>query len=146
MSWYRKIIDWQWANNSLPTEIVRIFLGLALFIRGWLLWMDPSPINLFLEETSVPGLLQYITFAHMLGGLLLVIGLFTRIAALIQIPILTGAVFVVHLREGLVSPQQSLELAGLVLFLLLVIFAFGPGKLSMDYRLFNRGAKGAEAA
>lgn len=138
MTWYRKILDWQWLHNSLATETVRIFLGVALLIRGCLLWIDPTPINQFLEETSLPGLLQYITFAHVVGGLLLMIGLFTRIAALIQIPVLTGAVFVVHLREGLVSPQQSLELAGLVLFLLLVYFAFGPGKLSLDYRFFGR--------
>ena len=141
MSWYRKILAWQWVHNSLPTELVRIFLGLALFIRGCLLWLDPSSIDVLLQENSIPGLLQYITYAHLLGGLCMTIGLFTRIAALIQIPVLTGAVFVVHLREGLVSPQQSLELAGLVLFLLLVIFAFGPGRLSMDHRIF--GAKEA---
>ena len=138
MSWYRRILDWQWAHNSLPTELIRIFLGVALFVRGILLWMDPSSIEQFLTETSMPGLLQYITFAHIIGGLLMVFGLFTRVAALIQIPVMTGAVFVVHLREGLVSPEQSLELAGLVLFLLLIVFAFGPGKLSMDYRFFGR--------
>lgn len=138
MEWYRRILDWQWSHNSLPTELVRIFLGLALFIRGVLIWMDPAPFEPFLEQTSMPGMLHYIAFAHTIGGFLLMIGLFTRIAALIQIPILTGAVFVVHLREGLASPEQSLELAGLVLFLLLVFFAFGPGKLSLDYRFFGR--------
>ena len=68
---------------------------------------------------------------------MLALGLLTRLAAMIQIPILTGAVFVIHLREGLVSPEQSLELAALVLFLLLIVFAFGPGKWSLDYKIFG---------
>ena len=75
----------------------------------------------------------------------MMMGLLTRLAALVQIPVLTGAVFVVHLREGLASPEQSLELAGLVLFLLLVVFAFGPGKLSLDYYFFGRKMQAARA-
>ena len=106
-------------------------------IRGIYLLLDPSSIEVFLDETSTPGLLQYITFGHIIGGLMMALGLLTRLGVLIQIPILTGAVFVVHLREGLVSPEQSLELSGLVLFLLLVFFAFGPGKWSLDYKIFG---------
>lgn len=134
---YAKLVAWQWANVSPPTDVVRIFLGLALFIRGVFLWNDPSSLSIFMDETSFPGLLQYITFGHIIGGLMLALGLLTRLAAMIQIPILTGAVFVIHLREGLVSPEQSLELAALVLFLLLIVFAFGPGKWSLDYKIFG---------
>ena len=134
---YAKLVAWQWANVSTPTEVVRIFLGIALFIRGIFLWNDPASLSIFIDESGFPGLLQYITFAHIIGGLMLTVGFLTRLAALIQIPILTGAVFVVHLREGLASPEQSLELAALVLFLLLIIFAFGPGKWSIDYRMFG---------
>lgn len=140
---YQKLVAWQWANVSLPTDIVRIFLGLALFIRGILLWQDPSSISQFIEESTIPGILSYITFGHIIGGLMLMLGLLTRLAAFIQIPILTGAVFVVHLREGLISPQQSLELSALVLFLLLIIFAFGPGKWSIDYKIFGNMFKPA---
>ena len=108
---YAKLVAWQWANVSLPTDVVRMFLGLALFIRGIFLFNDPSSIGIFIEESSFPGILQYITYGHIIGGLMLMLGILTRLGAFIQIPILTGAVFVVHLREGLVSPEQSLELA-----------------------------------
>ena len=134
---YAKLVAWQWANVSTPTDMIRIFLGVALFIRGILLWQHPESISLFLEENPFPGLLHYITFGHIIGGLMMALGLLTRLGVLIQIPILTGAVFVVHLREGLASPEQSLELSGLVLFLLLIYFAFGPGKLSLDYKIFG---------
>jgi len=145
MNWYGRLLEWQWSHNSTPTELVRIFLGIALLIRGWFLFVDPTPIMLFLEESGLPWMQHYITFAHIIGGLFMVMGLLTRLAALVQIPVLTGAVFVVHLREGLASAEQSLELAGLVLFLLLVVFAFGPGKLSLDYYLFGRKMQAAEA-
>ena len=134
---YARLVAWQWANVSLPTDIIRIFLGAVLLIRGVYLLIDPSSIAVFLDETNMPGMLPLITFGHVIGGLLMTLGLLTRLGALLQIPILTGAVFVVHLREGLVSADQSLELSALVLFLLLVIFAFGPGKRSLDYKIFG---------
>ena len=143
---YSRLVAWQWTNVSMPTDIVRMFLGLALFIRGVFLFNDPSSIALFLDESTIPGILQYITYGHIIGGLMLMLGVLTRLGAFIQIPILTGAVFVVHLREGLVSPEQSLELSALVLFLLLIIFAFGPGKLSLDYKIFGNMFKQAPDA
>ena len=45
----------------------------------------------------------------------------TRIAALVQIPILAGAVFIVHRQDGLFALGQSLEFSALVLFLLCIV-------------------------
>lgn len=75
---------------------------------------------------------SYIAIVHLAGGALLVVGLFTRLAALIQIPILFGAVFFVHLKQGLLESGQSLELSVMVLFVLIIFFLFGSGELSFD--------------
>jgi hypothetical protein len=48
------------------------------------------------------------------------------------VPILFGAVFVVHSSGGLLNPGQSLEFSALVLALLVVYFIFGSGELSVD--------------
>jgi putative oxidoreductase len=69
---------------------------------------------------------------------LLAIGLITRIAALIQVPILFGAIFFVHMQQGLFSRQQDLEFVILVLFLLLMFAVYGGGRLSVDYVLEKR--------
>jgi hypothetical protein len=69
---------------------------------------------------------------------MLAAGLLTRLAALIQIPILAGAVFLVHLEQGLLSANQSLEFSSLVFFLLVVVFVFGPGEWSADRYVFER--------
>ena len=84
-------------------------------------------------------LLHYVILAHFIGGLLLTIGLFTRLAALAQIPILAVAVFIVHRQDGLFAMGQSLEFSALVLFLLVVILVSGAGRLSLDHVVFGEG-------
>lgn len=63
--------------------------------------------------------------AHLCGGAFLAIGLLTRLSALLQIPVLAGAVFLIHWHEGLFSLGQSLEFSSLVLFLLILLFIDG---------------------
>ena len=119
-------------NQQLPYASIRVFLGLALFIRGIMLIMNPDAIIQLVAEDNLFIWYVYIAMAHIIGGALITIGFFTRIGALIQIPVLLSAVFMVHSKEGLMMGGQSLELAVLVLFLLLVFFIFGPGKWSIS--------------
>lgn len=60
------------------------------------------------------------------------------LAAAVQVPILVGAVFLVHLREGLFA-SQNLEFALLVLFLLVLTVVHGGGGLSADHAMDKRG-------
>jgi hypothetical protein len=69
---------------------------------------------------------------------MLAIGIFARVAAIIQIPILIGAVFFFHLGEGLFSQSQSLELSVLVLFLLILFALFGAGTYSVDETVLSK--------
>lgn len=124
------------AHRAIGLEMLRIYLGVALFIRGGLMLRQPE---LLMEYTSKAdwfwplAAAHYVILAHLAGGLLLAIGLLTRAAAAVQVPALLGAVFVVHLSEGLLSAGQGLELASLVLVLLGVFVVFGGGRLSADH-------------
>lgn len=139
---YRDIVDWITENREVVVDLVRIYLGIGLFIRGIIFSATPRGIEVLvdLSEFSMASaaLAHYVAFAHLLGGLMLAFGLLTRLAALIQIPILIGAVFLVHLPEGLLSANQSLEFSALVLFLLAVVFVFGGGPWSADRYVFER--------
>ncbi len=131
------------AHQSLTYFFIRVFLGFALFIRGIIFIGDQEALMSLIVSSGVDwafpnALIHYITLAHLGGGLMLLFGLLTRAAALAQIPILFGAVFFVHWQEGLFAAGQSLELAVLVLFLLVLVFLAGPGDLSMDYYLFRK--------
>ena len=136
------------AHQSLTYLLIRVFLGFALFIRGWIFIGDQEVLMSLLLgsglEWAFPNvLIHYITLAHLVGGFMLAVGLLTRVAALAQIPILVGAVFFVHWQEGLFAasqsgPGQSLELAVLVLFLLVLVFLSGPGRFSVDHYIFGK--------
>lgn len=149
----QKFMTWAEAHRELWLDCIRIYLGLALFARGLLLITNTSTgyfVDL-LQEAGHPWLLtglvlHYVMLAHFLGGLMLTIGFLTRIAALVQVPILAGAVFVVHRQDGLFALGQSLELSALVLFLLVVVVINGAGKLSLDYVTFGRARTDASEA
>jgi len=132
-------------HRDVALDIIRVFLGVALFIRGLLFISDSSRIINLVQignmDYLVPALLLYAAIlTHIMGGLMLAVGLLTRIAALIQIPVLMGAVFIAIIQGGLFLPAQSLELSALVLFLLGVLFVFGSGPFSLDRVIFKPGA------
>ena len=138
---YRTLINWIDENREVVLDLVRIYLGIGLFVRG-ILFISASQgletlVDLSEFSMASAALAHYVSFAHLFGGLMLAAGLLTRLAALTQIPILIGAVFLVHLQEGLLSANQSLEFSALVLFLLGVVFVFGSGPWSADRYVFE---------
>jgi putative oxidoreductase len=126
------IIKWFDENQSLAYSVIRFFLGAALFVRGWIFFADPGTVTEMAREDSLFMWFSYVTLGHLIGGLMLMFGLLTRLASLIQIPILIGAVFIVNAGQHLASINQSLELAVMVLVLLIVYFFFGSGRFSFD--------------
>jgi len=127
-----KYFKWFEENKNLSYAIIRIFIGTALFIRGLLFIADPAKLTALAGSEQYFWMYSYIAIVHLIGGALLAVGFFTRLAALIQIPILFGAVFFVHLKQGLLQSGQSLELSVMVLFVLIIFFLFGAGELSID--------------
>lgn len=141
----QKLIAWAESHRELWLDCIRIYLGLGLLARGLLLITNTSTgyfVDL-LQRTGQPWLLtgtmlHYVMLAHFIGGVLLTIGFLTRLAALVQIPVLIGAVFIVHRQDGLFAMGQSLEFSALVLFLLVVVAINGAGKYSLDYVTFGK--------
>jgi len=115
---------------------MRAYLGIGLFVRGVLFVSEPELLLGYMQDVHtwfLPyALVHFVAVAHLCGGLMLAAGLLTRLAAATQVPILFGAVFVVHSSGGLLNPGQSLEFSALVLALLVVYFIFGSGELSID--------------
>lgn len=135
---------WAESRHELWLDCVRIYLGIGLFVRGLILVFNVKT-DLFndllarSEQTWLmsAAVLHYAALAHFVGGAMLALGFLTRIAALVQMPLLFGAVFLVHRGEGLMAVTQSLEFAALVLFLLCVFLVNGAGRLSLDHAVFG---------
>ena len=142
----QRFFAWADLHREHWLDCIRIYLGLGLLARGLLLITNTSPgyfVDLFdragVSWLTAGFLLHYVMLVHFVGGLLLTIGFLTRLAAAAQLPILAGAVFIVHRQDGLFAMGQSLEFSALVLFLLLVFTIAGAGKLSLDYVTFGSG-------
>ncbi|RMH61069.1 MAG: DoxX family protein, partial [Bacteroidetes bacterium] len=149
MNTLRRLIAWLDANREVGLDLLRVYLGVGLFVRGVLFIADSMAYADVLLADARPTLLSaavlhYIAPVHLVGGLMLALGLLTRLAALAQVPILVGAVLLVHWQEGLLSANQSLELSAFVLFALVVFTLFGAGRWSLDHYLFRRSDEAPE--
>ena len=84
------------------------------------------------------ALVYYVTFAHMVGGIMIALGILTRFSSIIQIPIVLGAVFV---NDSLLSPiNAQLWYSVIALALLVVFIIIGSGPFSLD-RYFGKPVK-----
>ncbi|MGZ3418524.1 MAG: DoxX family membrane protein [Polyangiales bacterium] len=136
METLRRAQDWIDEHRDVWLDCVRIYLGVALMAKGFAFAAHSSSLYELAQHTSnvwLPGLaFHYVVPVHIVGGLLLTLGLVTRAAALANVPILIGAIVWVHRFEGFFTGAGSLELDLLVLFLLLLLFVAGAGPLSVD--------------
>jgi putative oxidoreductase len=134
-----------WQQPSTGLDVIRIYLGVGLTVRGALFIGQPEVLLNFIKRSDswfLPlAASQYVVAAHLCGGILLALGLGTRLAAAVQVPPLLGAVLFVHLHDGLLTAGQSLEFAALVLAMLAAFTVFGSGHLSLDAYLAKRNAE-----
>jgi len=136
--------QWLEARRDIVLDVVRVYLGIALIAKGLAFGFHKAEIADLSQLGWAAGFAaQYVIPVHLFGGLLLAFGLVTRAAALLNVPILLGAVLFVHGREGLFTSGGSLELDLLVLFLLVLFSLVGAGRLSLDYYLEQHASRPA---
>lgn len=138
------------SNRDLALTVIRVYLGAGLFFRGLALLVPGMGLEQLTGGAALGVPLTvvalYVTAAHLVGGALLLVGFYTRLAALIQLPVLVGAVFLVHWQSGLLSANQSLEFSVLVLYLLVIVCVFGGGRWSLDERWGDQFSSPADSS
>ncbi len=128
----------QWADAHHPKwlDILRVFLGLVLVAKGISFIGNTDLIVNMLRDSSVEflsiAIAHYVIVAHITGGILIAIGLITRVAVLFQIPILLGAIFFVNVFKGFFAINSDLPFSVLVLMLLFFFLIYGSGPWSVD--------------
>lgn len=112
----------QITNINYGALTARIALGSILLSHGLLkvlVFTVPGTVGYF-ESLGLPAFAAYLTiFGELAGGAAILIGLYTRLAALLSVPILVGAV-AVHAANGWVFSNQG---GGWEFPLLLVVLA-----------------------
>lgn len=118
--------------------LLRVSLGVLFIAHGLLkvlVFTLPGTVGFF-QSLGLPGALAYVTIAAEIGGgLLLIVGLFTRWTALALAPILIGAT-VVHSGNGWLfsGPKGGWEFPALWTALLIVQALAGSGAFALDAR------------
>jgi putative oxidoreductase len=107
--------------------MMHAYLALVLYgVRGTIAFQ--RSLGLPLPELGT----AYVIVAHGLGGALIILGLFTRWAALVNLPIMAGAFFLVHLKQGFFMGRDGgYEYVFLVLAANLALVFLGPGALAL---------------
>ncbi len=133
---------WSASHNPKWLVVLRAGLGFCLFIKG-IQFIYNSIIldeifagSAFLSKLS--WLSTVIPYIHLLGGALIIAGLFTRMACLIQIPILLGAVVLVNMKQGFFSGGTDLPFSIIMLLFLFFFLVEGGGLVSLDHRYFSK--------
>ena len=131
-----RIHQWGHTHQSFLLLIARIVLGLILLFKGIFFISNAQHLKeLILQSHFAAGvgfLTAYITFAHLFGGVFIILGLLTRISVLLQIPILIGAIFFILPQQGMINTGSDFILSLIFLLLLIYILIKGSGEISME--------------
>ncbi len=107
--------------------VFRVIIGALFFLHGT--QKIPMILSMNLNLFFFAGLIELV------GGALLVLGLFTRYTALVTAVEMLVAYFTVHLSGGLNPLTNKGEAALLFFAAFLVLLAYGAGKLSLDKKM-----------
>ncbi len=137
MNAIQRVERWGDVHHPAWLDIVRIALGLLLFMRGVSFISDTDQLVALIGGLKAFNIwtmtaVHYVAFAHLVGGFLIAIGCLTRIAAWFQIPILFVAVFFVNISRGFSYFNSELWLSILTLALLILFAVAGSGRFSAD--------------
>lgn len=141
MSFLHQMNEWSSKHHPKWLVFLRVALGLCLFIKGIgfiqnsVLLSDSISQTLFIKNAS--WLTTLIPWLHLLGGAMILAGLFTRLWCLVQIPILIGAIIFVNAKRGIFAGESDLMFSVIILILLVFFFIEGGGPLSLDNFLRN---------
>lgn len=120
--------------------LFRVILGMTLFIKG---------INFVRNQEFLEGLISNITlleklsflkivipFIHILGGFLIIIGVYSRLMILIQLPIILAAIVFLFISGGSFYYREII-FAITILVLLISYLKFGDGIYSWKNLIKN---------
>ena len=135
-----KVEHWGDLHHAKWLDIVRLLVGLLVFGKGVAFISDTEAQMSWIAQNNYFGfsgmlvlvLVHIVAFAHLAGGILITIGLLTRFAVAVQVPILLGAIFFVNLTRGFSILNSELWVSLCVLLLLLIFWVIGSGPYSVD--------------
>jgi putative oxidoreductase len=137
------------ASNSLawlPPLLLRVVLGVTFLLTGWGKLHNLEQVTRFFDSLGIPGAsvqAPFVATLEFVGGILILAGLGTRIAAIFLITVMAVAIATaIWPKQSLTDVLGSIEAVYLAGFVYLAIA--GAGALSLDRvaaRFIGRAAR-----
>lgn len=124
-------------------SVLRIFTGLELLQHGTGKWLGFPTAPMF-ANASITSLSGIAGLIELVGGILFVVGFFTRPVAFILSGLMAAAYFIAHAPRAFYPILNGGELAALYCFVFLYFVFAGPGPWSVDAAL-KRFAQSADS-
>ena len=116
--------------SGILLSVLRIMTGLLLLQHGTTKYLN-IPVSQ-MNNASPMTLSGAAGIMELVGGVLLILGLFTRPVAFLLSGMTAAAYFIAHAPRGFYPILNNGEAAILFCFVLLYIAAAGPGSLALD--------------
>lgn len=137
MNIVHRIENWGDTHHPKFIDVVRMALGAFLLFKGIAFMNNTEYLKALIENQNTvdisPGILMalvyYVTFAHMVGGVLIGLGILTRFGCLIQIPIVVGAIFLSGIFQDAINYMVWPSVTALVALVIFLVLGSGPWSL-----------------
>jgi putative oxidoreductase len=126
------IIPASWSPHLLG--VLRIITGLMLLAHGTAKIIQWPFVEMFKDGVPLASLMGIGGILEIVGGALIVLGLFTRPVAFVLSGMMAVAYFMFHAPAGFYPIVNGGELAILYCFIFLFLAANGRGAISLDAR------------
>ncbi|HUC90776.1 MAG TPA: DoxX family protein [Paenibacillus sp.] len=129
-------------KTAVVPVIMRVVMGIIFLVHGIAKFqMGLSNVDAWFSSIGIPGFLAYVVAVlELVGGIMLIAGLFTRYVSALFIVMLIGAIFTAKLSVGLLGNGQmagyELDL-GFILVTLYLAVANDPA-LSVDRFIMSK--------
>jgi len=147
-NFFEDLKNWGVFFQNLLLLAIRLFWGYGFFISGYQKLVNIASTTSFFSSLGFPfpQFNAYLAGSiECIGGLLLLVGLLSRLASLFLISVMVVAYLTAHfesVRNLFADPDTFFSQAPfLFLYAALIVFCFGPGKISLDAlieRLFRK--------
>lgn len=136
-----KIDDWSEKHHPLWLDFFRALLGVILIWQALYFIINKSAVIQIVQQFGFGFYTMTAAHAligvHLVGGVLILTGLLTRIAAVLQLPALICNIIFVIIPKGFMTLEPQAELT-FIIFALTLLFIFeGSGHFSLDSYLKN---------
>ncbi len=125
-------------SQNLALLLLRLVLAYGFYGPAMMKWHDMQAIGDWFKTLGYPFpyLNAYLAgITEILGVVLLLLGLGTRMISLLLIFVMFIAITTVHLRHGFEAENNGFEIPLYYAVMLFTLFAYGAGKYSLDYYL-----------